>query len=86
MNLIERFPKYKPEDRFLSMMKDGEVLSTRVDKELRYMDIRVKFSEIVRKDKLDSFISEVMKAYALNKLNITPCYPSSLFSAAPKPF
>ena len=81
MNLIERFPRYTPEDRFISMMKDGEVISTKVEKELRYMDLRVKFSEIVRKDKLDSFINEIVKAYALNKLNITPSYPSSLFSA-----
>jgi len=81
MNLIERFPRYNPEDRFISMMKDGEVISTKVVKDLRYMDLRVKFSEIVRKDKLYSLINEVMKAYGLNKLNITPNYPSTLFSA-----
>ena len=81
MNLIERFPRYKPEDRFIGIMKDGEVLSTKVEKELRFMELRVKFSEIVRKDKLYSLIDDIVKAYALNKLNITTVYPSALFSA-----
>ena len=49
MDLIRRFPKYIPSDSFVSVMKDGEVLDTKVDKELRIMQITVKFSDIVRR-------------------------------------
>ena len=80
MNLIERFPKYTPSDSFVSMMTDGLVLSTKVDKDLRYMELTVKFSEIVRKDKLYSFENEIKEAYALNRFTIKPKYDSSIFS------
>ena len=81
MNLIERFPRYTPSDSFVSMMEDGQVLSTKVDRELRYMDLTVRFSEIVRKEKLYRFIDEVKKAYALNRLNIVTKYDAALFSS-----
>ena len=46
MDLIKRFPKYTPSDYYASVMADGEVLDTKVDKELRIMQITVKFSDI----------------------------------------
>ena len=81
MNLIERFPKYTPNDSFISMMMDGQVMSTNVEKELRYMNLTVRFSEIVRKEKLYRFIDEIKQVYALNRLNITTKYDPSLFSS-----
>ena len=74
MNLIERFPKYTPNDSFISMMMDGQVVSTNVEKELRYMNLTVRFSEIVRKEKLYRFIDEIKQVYALNRLNIITKY------------
>jgi len=80
MNLIDRFPKYTPTDSFISMMSDGQVLSTIVEKDLRYMEITVKFSEIIRKEKLYSFENEIKETYSLNRFHIKPKYDSSLFS------
>ena len=80
MNLIERFPKYTPSDRFVSLMQDGEVVATRVDKETRMMEVDVKFTDIMRKDKLYDLENEIKEAYALNRLRICPKYPSTFFS------
>ena len=81
MNLIKRFPKYTPSDSYASVMMDGEVLDTKVDKELRIMQITVKFSDIVRKDKLYSLENEIKDAYQVNKLTLLPRYDKGLFSA-----
>ena len=81
MDLIKRFPKYTPSDYYASVMADGEVLDTKVDKELRIMQITVKFSDIVRKDKLYSLENEIKEAYQVNKLTLLPRYDKSLFSA-----
>ncbi|MBQ9704012.1 MAG: PHP domain-containing protein, partial [Clostridia bacterium] len=81
MDLIRRFPKYIPSDSFVSVMKDGEVLDTKVDKELRIMQITVKFSDIVRKDKLYALENEIKLAYDVNKITLLPRYDSLLFSS-----
>ena len=80
MNLKERFPKYTPSDRFISLMSDGDVVATRVDKETRMMEVDVKFTDIVRKDALFALEEEICKAYSLNKLRICPKYPSGFFT------
>lgn len=80
MNLTERFPKYIPSDRFASEMENSEVIATRVDKEIRMIEVDVKFPDIIRKDKLYALEAEICNAYSLNKLKIYPKYPSGYFS------
>ena len=80
MNLIERFPRYSPSNRFYSIMTDAEVIATRVDKEKRIMQIDASFSDVVRTDMLLALEEEIKVAYSLNKLRICPKYPKELFS------
>ena len=80
MNLKERFPKYVPLETFEALMLDGEVVGTRVDKETRMMEVDVKFTEIIRKEKLFELEDEICNAYSLNRLRINPKYSSNLFS------
>ena len=80
MNLRERFPKYKPSDTFDSLMADSEVIATRVDKDTRMMEVDVKFTDIIRKEKLYALEKEISEAYSLNRLRILPKYPESFFS------
>ena len=80
MNLIERFPKYTPSDRFSSMMSVAQVLATRVDTETRMMEVDVSLDDLVTKDKLAELEAEITKAYNLNRLKIYTKYPSYLFS------
>ena len=67
MNLIERFPKYTPSDRFSSMMSVAQVLATRVDTGTRMMEVDVSLDDLVTKDKLAELEAEITKAYNLNK-------------------
>ena len=80
MNLIERFPKYTPNPELSSIMRDGEVISIRVDKEHRIMMLDVKFTDTIPKNKLYQLEEEILNAYSLNVLKIIPKYDSKLFS------
>jgi hypothetical protein len=80
MNLIERFPKYTPSRDYVSLMEEAEVLATRVDTDNRMLEVDVKLSDIVRREKLYELEDEVCQAYNLNRLRIYPKYPSNLFT------
>ncbi len=80
MNLRERFPKYNPDDAYIEIMQDAEVVGTRVDKESRMMEVDAKFTDIVRREKLYELEDAISKAYNLNRLRIFPKYPSALFT------
>ena len=79
MNLITRFPKYNPSDDLLGYM-NSQVISTKVDKEQRLIEIDISPVGIIPKDVLYRIESEIKAAYELNYMRIYPKYDSSLFS------
>ena len=80
MNLIERLPKYTPNSEFSTIMRDGEVVAIRVDKENRIMELDVKFTDTVSKKVLYRLEKDICSAYALRKFKIIPKYDKLLFS------
>ena len=80
MNLIERLPKYTPNSEFLTIMRDGEVVAIRVDKENRIMELDVKFTDTIPKKTLYQLETEIAAAYMLRKFKIIPKYDQLLFS------
>ena len=79
MNLIERLPKYTPNSEFSTIMRDGEVVAIRVDKENRIMELDVKFTDTVSKKVLYRLEKDICSAYALRKFKIIPKYDKLLF-------
>ena len=79
MNLLERFPKYSPSSELDQYMM-AEVLTIRVDKEKRFMEVDISSSVIIPKRELYRIESEISEAYRLNYFRIFPKYPADLFT------
>ncbi len=79
MNLLERFPKYSPSTELDQYMM-AEVLTIRVDKEKRFMEVDISSSVIIPKRELYRIESEISEAYRLNYFRIFPKYPADLFT------
>ena len=80
MNLLERFPKYKPSEEFLQLMQ-SDVTGMRIDKEQRMMEVDISSSIIIPKQKLYLLEWQIKEAYSLNSLRINVKYPSRLFDS-----
>ncbi len=81
MNLSERFNRYVPTEDLLIYM-DLKVLSTKVDKEQRMIEVSVECPYIISKSILYRLELEIKTAYNLNYMRIIPKYSSELFSSS----
>ena len=81
MNLSERFNRYVPTEDLLIYM-DLTVLSTKVDKEQRMIEVSVECPYIISKSILYRLELEIKTAYDLNYMRIIPKYSSELFSSS----
>ncbi len=78
-NLEELLVKYKAPEEYLEILKVGVVISTRVDKEKRFLEIRARFPRIIEKSRLYDIEKQVLEAYGLNWFKILPQYPAEQF-------
>jgi DNA polymerase III alpha subunit (gram-positive type) len=79
MNLFERFPKYTPSEELTGYM-NSEVVSTKIDKEKRYIEVCISSVGTIPKEILYRIEQEILKAYDLNYIRIFPKYNPSLFT------
>lgn len=79
MNLLQRFPKYKPTEEFEPYM-GAEVLAIRVDKDKRIMEADVSFASFIERKKMYRLEKGIKDAYQLNSFTINPRFDASLFS------
>ena len=79
MNLLQRFPKYKPTEEFEPFM-NAEVIAIRVDKDRRIMEADVSFASFIERKKMYRLEKAIKDAYQLNSFTINPKFNSSLFS------
>ena len=79
MKLFERFPKYTPSEELTGYM-NSEVVSTKVDKEKRYIEVTITSVGTIPKEILYRIEQEIIKAYDLNYMRIFPKYNSNLFT------
>ena len=79
-SLKELLFKYIPPEEYAEILELGEVVSTRVDKEKRFLEVKAKFPRIIDKSLLYEIEKQVSSAYDLRYFKILPQYPSELFS------
>ncbi len=79
-NLKDLLFKYLPPPEWESLLSDGEVLRSRVDKEKRFLEVSAHFPYLVPKNTLYAMEAQIREVYKLNSFKILPHYPASLFS------
>ncbi len=78
--LKQLFIKYNPSGKFIRVLEEGEVISARVDKEKKYIEVTAHFPEIVNKPTLYDLEKALCEAYGVNLVKILPKYDSSVFT------
>ncbi|MBQ7352932.1 MAG: PolC-type DNA polymerase III [Clostridia bacterium] len=81
MTLAARFPKYSASDELINFMSNV-VTATRVDKELRIIEVDILSESLIPKAILYRIEQEILVAYDLNRMRIYPQYPSNLFNSS----
>ena len=77
---LEKFKKYSPREEYRLILENAYCERVRVEKELKMIEARVSFPEIVDKDILYTVEGEICEAYGINTVKILPQYPKELFS------
>ncbi len=78
--LRELFTKYNPSSDNMRILNMGTVTSTRVEKEMRIIEVHAYFPEIVNKPSLYDLEKELCRAYEVNHVRIIPQYDAVLFT------
>ena len=78
-NLIEFFKKYTAEGARYAWMNEAQVVSARVDKERRIIEMRVHLPYTIDKDELYATENDIAEAYKINSVKIIPNYRAELF-------
>ena len=79
-SFLEKFYKFEPNNEQYEILKDIFDYTLKVNKEKRIIEARVKFANIIPKDKLYKIERDIKKAYELNYVKILPSYQESLFT------
>ena len=77
--LRELLNKYLPTDEQASILDEGTVVRSRIDKEKRILELTASFDRIISKEKLYEIEESVKAAYKIQFCKILPKYPSELF-------
>lgn len=78
-SLKEYLYKYVPPQEYESILAEGRVMRSRVDKDKRFLEVYADFDRIISKNVLYDIEAQVAKAYKLNGFRLFPHYPSELF-------
>ncbi len=77
---LEMFNKYAPNGSdILDILGNAKVSSVKADKERRFLQAEVVFTEVLSKSLLYRIEDEIKEAYSLNFMKIMPKYDASLF-------
>lgn len=79
-SLKEYLYKYLPPQEYESILSEGRVTRSRVDKDKRFLEVYADFDRIISKNVLYDIESQVLDAYKLNGFRLLPHYPSGLFT------
>ena len=79
-SLKELLAKYTPPEEYSELLSTAAVISSRVDKEKRFLETSAKFAKIVDKDTLYNIEKQASEAYDLRYFRIYPKYDEALFS------
>ena len=79
-SLKELLFKYIPPEEYVEILELGEVVSSRVDKEKRFLEVRAKFPRIIDKSVLYDIEKQVSEVYDLRYFKILPQYDKALFT------
>ena len=77
--LKELLYKYLPPQKYASILEEGIVSRTRLDKDKRFLEVYARFENIISKDELYDIELQVKEAYKLNAFKLFPSYPAELF-------
>ena len=79
ISIMEKFAKYKPDDKATRILSSVTEYSIKADKEQRIIEVRAGFPELVKKSDLYAIERGIREAYELNVMRILPSYSPELF-------
>lgn len=78
-SLRELLHKYLPPKEYESILDEGRVTRSRIDKEKRILEVFTDFDYIIPKNTIYELEAQVTEAYKLSAFKLFPHYPSELF-------
>jgi len=78
--LLQLLTKYTPPPEFEEILREGSVISSRVDKERRMLEVRASFPSVIKKQRLYALEAQVAQVYDLRSFRILPSYPAEGFT------